>query len=126
MPFPIEGPSNDTDVTFVLGARPITSGYDLNFAGTIAAAIFSPSQAPAMFSSCVLDCLESLTVDAMDTAITVTPFSVTSRQLQLLGPASPAQVQQVLRNAVYLNRAPNINVESIQLEVCKVWHIILL
>lgn len=117
LPFAIEGPSSDTDVIFVLGARPITSGFDLSFSGRYSDLVIAPNPAPPMFSSCVLDCLESLTVDVTGTPLSATPFSVSFRQLQLLGPASPDQIQQVLRSAVYLNRAPNINVESIQLEV---------
>lgn len=118
LPYAIEGPSNDSDVIFVIGARPITNGFDFNFGGVLGDLIASPSTAPPFFSLCVLDCLESLTVDVSGTQLTVTPFNVSTRQLRLVGPASPAQVQQVLRGAVYLNRAPNINVESIQLEVC--------
>ena len=115
--YDIEGPSVGSEVVFVLGARPVTGGYDLGFAGQIAAAVFAPNRAPVMFSGCVLSCLESLTLDVAGTPLTITPFNVSSRELQLLGPASPAQVQQVLRSAVYLNRAPNLNVDLIQLQV---------
>ena len=104
-------------MTFILGARPITSGYDLSFAGRIAAAVFFSRQAHPNFSTCMLDCLESLTVDVTGTSLLATPFSVSSRQLQLLGPASTDEIQLVLRSAVYLNRAPDINVDVIQLEV---------
>lgn len=117
LPFAVEGPSNMSDVVFVFGARPITDGYDMGFAGHVSAAVFAPNRAPAMFSTCVLSCLESLTLDVTGTPLTVTPFNVSSRQLELLGPASPAQVEQALRSADYLNRAPNLNIDSIQLEV---------
>lgn len=118
LPLPaIEGPAPNSDVVFVFGARPITDGYDLNFAGTITGAVFSPNRAPAMFSGCVLACLESLTVDVTGTQFSVTSFNVSSRELQLLGPASPAQLEDILQRAVYLNRAPDINVDSIQIEV---------
>jgi hypothetical protein len=115
--FDIEGPASDSDVTFILGARPTTTGYDLSIAGGVAAAVFAPSRAPAMFSGCVLECLESLMVNVTGTSLTSTPFSVSSRQLRLMGRASPEEVQQVLRSAVYLNRAPSLNVVSFQLEV---------
>ena len=112
----IEGPASISDTTFVLGARPVTGGYDQNFAGSLSAVVYAPNQAPAMFSTCVLSCLESLTVDTANTPLTAAPFNVSSRQLQLLGPASPEQVQQVLRSTAYLNRAPSVNIDAIQLE----------
>lgn len=117
MTYDIEGPSSNSDTVFVLGARPITTGYDMRFTGQVSAVVFAPNRAPPMFSACVLDCLESLVVNVSGTPLTAQPFNVSSRQLQLLGPASPAQVQQVLRDATYLNRAPNLNINSIQLEV---------
>ena len=123
MLYDIEGPASSSDVIFVLGARAISGGFDLGFSGSLSAVVFSPNLAPSMFSRCVLECLESLTVDVAGTPITAAPFSVSSRQLQLLGPASPQELQQVLRSAVYLNRAPNINVDLIQLEVCLICEI---
>lgn len=101
----------------MIGARPVTNGYDLNFSGHLSAVVFAPNQAPAMFSRCVLECLESLTIDTTGIPLTVIPFNVSSRLLELLGPASPAQVQQVLRSVDYLNRAPSVNIQSFQLEV---------
>ena len=117
MPYDIEGPSSASEAVFVLGARPVTNGYDMGFAGHLSATVFAPNRAPAMFSTCMLACLESLMLDVSGTPLAVTAFNVSSRQLQLVGPASPAQVQQVLRSANYLNRAPNLNVDSIQLQV---------
>ena len=119
----IEGPAPNSDVIFVFGARPITDGYDLNFAGTVAGAVFAPNLAPAMFSGCVLACLESLSVDVTGTPFSVTSFNVTTRRLQLEGPASPAQLEEVLQRAIYLNRAPDTNVDSIQIEVCVNTHV---
>lgn len=116
--FRLEGPSTDSDVIFVFGGRPITDGFDLNFSGRVATAVFSADIAPPMFSRCVLECLESLTVDTTGTSLTLIPFNVSSRQLELLGPATPAQVQQVLRSAIYLNRALTLNINSFQIEVC--------
>ena len=82
----------------------------------MAGAVFLPSIAPPLFSTCVLECAESLTVDTTGT-VTSTGFDVTTRTLVLFGPASPADIQTVLRRAVYLNRAPFINVDAIRLEV---------
>ncbi len=115
--FNIEGPSPGSDLALVLGARPITGGYDQNFAGSLSAVVYALSSAQPSFSECMLACLESLVVNTIGTPLTVTPFNVSSRQLQLLGQASPQQVQQALRSAVYLNRAPNPNINAIQLEV---------
>lgn len=115
--FDIEGPSSQTGTLFVLGARPVTSGYDLNFAGQLSAAVLFPSRAPPMFSICVLDCLESLTADTQGTAVTSLPFDVAERELVLNGPAMPSEFEQVLRNVYYLNRAPDINLELITLQV---------
>ena len=115
--FEIEGPAPNSDVVFVFGARPITGGYDQNFAGSLSSFVFAPSPAPDMFSTCMLACLESLTVNTTGTSLSATNFNVSSRQLQVLGPASPEEVEQVLQSAVYLNRAPTVNVNAIQLEV---------
>ena len=120
----LEGPSPGSDVVFVLGARPVTNGFDLNFAGSISVAMFAPNEAPPMFSTCILECLESTTVNTSGTPLTTTPFNVSSRQLQIVGPATPEQVEQVLQSMVYLNRAPTVNVESIQLEVISSYSIV--
>ena len=111
--FDIEGPNPSSNAEFVLGARSIAnSSYDLNFGGRMTGAVFLPSTAPAMFSACVLQCLESLTADTDRTI-----FDETARTLTIFGPASPADFQMVLRQVVYLNRALNINVDVIRLEV---------
>ena len=91
--------------------------FDMNLAGRIAALVLAPNRAPNMFSSCILQCLESVTVDTTGTTVTAQPFDVSSRQLLLLGPASPSEIQQVLRTLVYTNRAPTLNTASFQLQV---------
>ena len=115
--FDIEGPSSPTGNLFVLGARPASAGYDLNFVGQLSAVVLFPSRAPPMFSICVLDCLESLSADTQGTAITSLAFNVVDRQLVLNGPAPPTEFEQVLRNLDYRNRAPDINLDQITLEV---------
>lgn len=95
----------------------MTNGFDLNFAGSIAAAVLAPSQAPIMFSRCVLECLESMTVDITGTSVSAQSFNVSSRQLILSGPATPQQMEQVLRTLIYTNRAPMLNTDAMQLEV---------
>lgn len=79
--------------------------------------MLAPRQAPSTLTTCVLECLELLTVDTSGTTVSAQPFNVSSRELVLLGPASRQEVEQVLRTLVYSNRAVNLNVDSMQLEV---------
>ncbi len=115
--FDIEGPLSTTDNVFVLGARPITSGYDMNLIGQISGMVLTSSLAPPNFSTCVLDCLENLVADTSGTSVTALPFDEASRQLVLNGPAHPSDFTRVLRELFYLNLAPDINLDSITLEV---------
>lgn len=119
--FDIEGPSENTsDVVFILGARPITGdAYDLNFGGRIATAAVVPSTAPPRFSGCVLSCLESLTVNTSVASASIfdSGFDRVSRVLELIGPASPADFQAVLRTLEYLNSAIDLNIAGFTLEV---------
>ena len=118
--FDIEGPLPGAQfVGFILGARPIEpTDFDLSFAGSISSAIFSPSRAPSMFSTCVLACLESFSFNPpLSGSVDSLPFDVTARQLVLLGPAAPQEITDALRSIVYLNRSPALNVVRFQLEV---------
>ena len=119
MNFDIEGPIDASAAVFVLGARPVTGGYDNNIGAQLSAALFFASRAPPMFSGCVLACLESVEVTTMGTSVTAVDFDESNRRLVLNGPASPEDIQTVLRSLVYTNRAPDINVASIQVEVCQ-------
>ena len=91
----------------------------MNFGGQLSAVVFLPAAAPPLFSSCLLGCLESLAVDTSVSlaAITVLGFDVASREMTLVGPASPADFTAVLRTLLYLNRAPDINTVSITLQL---------
>lgn len=113
----IEGPLSTADIVFVLGARPTTSGYDFNIIGRLSGVVLIPSLAPPQFSLCVLDCLETLITDTIGTAVTALPFDEANRQLILNGPAQPSEFTQVLRALVYLNRAPDINLNNVTLQV---------
>lgn len=115
--FDIEGPLTAANSSVVLGARPTTSGYDLRLTAQLSSVVLLPSVAPPMFSSCVLSCLETLTANTTDTTISTLTFDQVARQLILNGPAHPNEFQQVLRGLVYLNTAPDINLDSITLEV---------
>ena len=91
----------------------------MTFTGSIAGAVLSTSQAPPTFSTCVIDCLESLTADTSVAMATIfsTDFDVTTRTIELIGPAPPADFEAVLRSLEYVNLAPNINVAAIQLQI---------
>ena len=115
--FDIEGPAAGSDTTFILGARPVTNGFDQNLDGTLSAAVFFPSRAPAMFSGCVLSCLESLSVETAGTSVGAVEFDVTTRELILNGEATTSEFEQVLRSLEYINRAPATNTRAIQLQV---------
>ena len=117
MNFDIEGPIDASAAVFVLGARPVTGGYDNNVGARLSSALFFASRAPSMFSGCVLACLESVEVTTTDTPVMALDFDESNRRLVLNGPASPEDIQTVLRSLVYTNRAPDINVASIRVEV---------
>ncbi len=117
--FDIEGPLSTANNEFVLGARPITSGYDLNIIGRLSGVVLLPSLPPPQFSVCVLDCLETLVADTTGTALAALPFDEANRQLILNGPAQPSEFTQVLRGLVYLNRAPDINLDTVTLQVSR-------
>ncbi len=108
---------NSSEEVIVLGARPVLGSYDMHFAGRVAGAVFAPSRAPSMFSRCILQCLESVSVNTIGTSITALPYDVSSRLLVLQGPATPAEIQQVLRTLVYTNAAPDLNTAAIRLQV---------
>lgn len=108
---------NASAAVFVLGARPVTGGYDNNIGARLSAALFFASRAPSMFSGCVLACLESVDIVTAGTPVMALDFDESNRQLVLNGPALPDEFQAVLRSLVYTNRAPDINVASIRVEV---------
>ena len=117
MNFDIEGPLDASSAVFVLGARPVTGGYDSNIGAQLSSALFFASRAPPMFSGCVLACLESVEVMTSGTPVMALDFDESNRRLVLNGPASPEDIQTVLRSLTYTNRAPDINVASIQVQV---------
>ena len=102
---------------FVLGARPVTGGYDNNIGAQLSAALLFASRPPSMFSNCILTCLESMEVMIAGTSVIALDFDVANRQLVLNGPASPMEIQTTLRSLLYTNKAPTINVISFRLEV---------
>ncbi len=124
--FDIEGPLSTTDNVFVLGARPITSGYDMLLVGQLSGMVLIPSLAPPNFSMCMLSCLESLVAETSGTSVTALPFDEAGRQLVLNGPTHPSDFTQVLRELLYLNLAPDINLNSITLEVSTGWNAVVL
>ena len=113
----IEGPVDTSAAIFVLGARPVTGGYDNNIGAQLSTALFFASRAPSVFSDCILACLESVEVMTAGTSVMALDFDVSNRQLVLNGPASPKEIQTILRSLLYTNKAPTINVISFRLEV---------
>ena len=98
---------------FVLGARVISNNqYDLFFEGQLAGVVLLRSVAPSGFSQCVLSCLEDLTADTTGTGIYSTGFDKSLRHIELVGLAPPSEYQAVIAAMVYLNRAPNPNVNN--------------
>ena len=103
--------------TLVLGARPVTGGYDNNIGARLSTALIFASRVPSMFSDCILACLESMEVVTAGTTVMALGFDVSNRRLVLNGPTSPQEVQTIFRSLLYTNKAPNINVISFRLEV---------
>lgn len=101
----IEGPTDNDTTRLAIGARPISDVlYDLNINGEFAGVVFSLSDPPAGFASCILSCLESLTVDTSGTSITALKYDEVTRRIILNGPASPSQFTTVVRKVQYRTR----------------------
>jgi hypothetical protein len=103
------------DAVFVLGARPVTGGYDNNIGAQLSAALLFALRAPSMFSDCILTCLESVEVTTAGTSVIALDYDVSNWQLVLNGPA--ALPMEIIRSLLYTNKAPTINVISFRLEV---------
>ena len=117
--FDIEGPLPDSaSVKFVIGARATSNNtYDLNIGAQIAAAVILNETAPAMFSACVLKCLENLYVDSPDTSIVSLGFDESARELRLLGAALDSEYQEVIRTMKYINSAPSPTITGFSIEL---------
>lgn len=113
----IEGPVDASAAIFVLGARPVTGGYDNNIGAQLSTALLFVSRAHSVLSGCILACLESMEVTTAGTSVMALGFDVSNRQLVLNGSASPKEIQTILRSLLYTNKAPTINVISFRLEV---------
>ena len=74
----IEGPVDASAAIFVLGARPVTGGYDNNIGAQLSTALFA-SRAPSVFSGCILACLESMEVTTAGTSVMALGFDVSNR-----------------------------------------------
>lgn len=85
----------------------------MHYKGYIAGAVLLSTPLPNDFSSCVLECLESMQVDTAGTDIVSLGFNVTTRTLHLAGIAPPSDYQLVLRRVMYSNRAIQPNIDSI-------------
>ena len=90
----------------------------MNLDGQIAGAILLPSAAPANFATCVLDCLESMSVNTTGSpSIQSMEFNVSTRTLTLLGSAPDTQYEEVLHTVEYLNKARYPNIDNITLTI---------
>ena len=114
----VEGPSEDEEYVFVLGARYTSiGGYDKQFSGMISGVILLSKSAPAGFAECVVDCLESMSVNTTGTAVISLGFDVSTRTLTLIGLAPDSDYEKVLQSLVYLNRATDPNIQGLRLVI---------
>ena len=104
-------------MVFKVGGRPTTVGTDLNFVGQLTGLVLIPQKAPSGFSSCVRQCLETMSANTTGTPIIADSFDQQERQLTLYGPAEPEVFQSVLRTVTYLTLALDINIERIDVDV---------
>ena len=88
----------------------------MNFSGQLAGVVLIPSVAPPMFSFCVLKCLETLTANTAGKDIS-SAFNESSRQFVCDGPAHPFEIEQMLREVIYLNKALDINLNNTVIQV---------
>ena len=113
----IEGAASLNEVEFFVGARPTERGTDSNFVGLLTGLVVMPHTAPLGFSGCVLQCLEFMTADTLETDIIASSFDREQRQLVLYGPASPEAFEAVLQTITYVNLALDINLARIEVDV---------
>ena len=110
----IEGPAKQSSYVLTLGSRYTSLGeHDKAFSGSLAAAILLPSSAPPGFASCVLDCLESMTVNTTGTNIVSLGFDESTRMLSLVGEAKDFDYEKVLQSLIYLNKASDKSIANI-------------
>lgn len=91
---------------------------DRQIGAEMAAMVLQFSLPPALFSVCVTDCLEDLTIDTSEIPeIFSTGYDKALRRLELLGQASPDDYQSVLQTIVYTNSVPRLYPERLVLSV---------
>lgn len=122
LPLTVDVERPNVSYQLTLGARYTSDGkYDRGFAGSIAAIVLMPTTtAPAGFSSCVIDCLESMSIDTNGTSITSLGFNESTRTLSLVGNAPDSDYEKVLQSLTYVNKASSktiANVNSMRLTV---------
>ena len=117
----VEGPAENSSYVLTIGARYTSLGqYDKGFSGRLTAAIILSSSAPDGFASCVVDCLESMTVNTTGTDIVSLGFDESTRKLSLVGSALDHEYETVLQSLTYVNKASDVtiaNVNSLNLKV---------
>ncbi len=97
-----------------IGARYTSLGeHEKGFSGSLASVILLPSAPPPGFALCVVDCLESMTVDTTGTNVINLGFDVSTRTLSLMGNAQDFEYQTVLQSLTYLNKASDKSIANI-------------
>ena len=110
----VEGPEPNDTYVFVLGARPIAQGkYDRYINASIAGVSIFDEKAASGFASCVVSCLESLTVDTSGTDVSSEDYDVIARRLVLTGSALDSDYEKILQSLVYFSNANSLNVTEI-------------
>ena len=114
----VEGPTTVTESRLLIGVRGITNGHvDRHLPGEYAATFFILGAPPAGLSACMVDCAEDLSTSMSNSAIEVSEFDVSTRELRLQGMAMASEYEELLRTLQYTNRATNPNVDTFNIFV---------
>lgn len=107
------------DVRIVLGGRAINHMLvDRQIGAEMISMVLQFSPPPRMFSLCMMDCIEDLTVDVSAIReIFSTGFDKALRRIELLGQASPEEYQLVIQTLIYTNSVPRLYPDYITLSV---------
>lgn len=99
------------DVRIVLGGRAINCmQVDRQIGAEMKAMVLQFSLLPTTFPTCVIDCIEDLTVDtsAFPAISSNGGYDKALRRLVLLGDAYPQDYQSVLQTLIYTNKIPRL------------------
>lgn len=110
----VAGPKEE-DYKLTIGARYTSDGkYDRGFSGSIAAVVLMPTTtSPAGFDTCVMDCLESISINTTGTNIKNLGFDESTRTLSLRGSDPDSVYEHVLQSLTYINKASSETIANI-------------